>query len=133
MSEQRMASRSAVGGGVRLVLRAEGLAALATSVLLYQHAGYSWRLFALCVLLPDLGFAGYLGGPRIGAAVYNVAHSYVTPIALAILCHLVGADASIRFSLIWIAHIGADRAMGYGLKYATAFGDTHLGRIGRSA
>jgi hypothetical protein len=33
--------------------------------------------------------------------------------------------------LIWLAHIGADRGLGYGLKYATAFGDTHLGYIGR--
>jgi hypothetical protein len=32
---------------------------------------------------------------------------------------------------IWLAHIGADRALGHGLKYATAFGDTHLGYIGR--
>ena len=36
-------------------------------------------------------------------------------------------------ALIWIAHIGLDRALGYGLKYATGFGDTHLGRIGRAA
>ena len=36
-------------------------------------------------------------------------------------------------ALIWIAHIGLDRALGYGLKYATGFGDTHLGHIGHSA
>ena len=35
--------------------------------------------------------------------------------------------------LIWIAHVGFDRALGYGLKYASGFGDTHLGRIGRAA
>ena len=28
-------------------------------------------------------------------------------------------------------HIGVDRALGYGLKYPTAFADTHLGRVGR--
>jgi hypothetical protein len=31
--------------------------------------------------------------------------------------------------LIWIAHIGLDRAIGYGLKYPTGFRDTHLGKV----
>jgi hypothetical protein len=34
-------------------------------------------------------------------------------------------------ALIWLAHIGMDRSLGYGLKLPTAFQDTHLGRIGR--
>ena len=33
--------------------------------------------------------------------------------------------------MIWLAHIGIDRALGYGLKYSTGFGFTHLGRIGK--
>jgi hypothetical protein len=36
-------------------------------------------------------------------------------------------------ALIWLAHIGIDRALGYGLKYASGFGFTHLGRIGPAA
>jgi hypothetical protein len=32
--------------------------------------------------------------------------------------------------LIWIGHIGFDRVLGYGLKYPTAFRDTHLGQLG---
>ena len=42
-----------------------------------------------------------------------------------------GLPAAMAGALIWIAHIGFDRALGYGLKYATGFRDTHLGRIGR--
>ena len=34
---------------------------------------------------------------------------------------------------LWLAHIGIDRALGYGLKYATGFSYTHLGRIGKDA
>ncbi|MDU3890869.1 MAG: DUF4260 family protein [Serratia liquefaciens] len=34
-------------------------------------------------------------------------------------------------ALIWGAHIGFDRALGYGLKYASGFADTHLGGLGR--
>jgi hypothetical protein len=32
---------------------------------------------------------------------------------------------------IWLAHIGMDRALGYGFKLSTGFRDTHLGQIGR--
>lgn len=39
----------------------------------------------------------------------------------------------LRLALIHLAHIGFDRALGYGLKYGTAFGDTHLCRIGGGA
>ena len=35
--------------------------------------------------------------------------------------------------MIWCAHIGFDRALGYGLKSAAGFEFTHLGRIGRGA
>ena len=33
--------------------------------------------------------------------------------------------------LIWCAHIGFDRALGYGLKSPEGFRLTHLGKIGR--
>jgi hypothetical protein len=32
-------------------------------------------------------------------------------------------------ALIWLAHIGMDRMLGYGLKYSGGFKDTHLGRL----
>ena len=34
-----------------------------------------------------------------------------------------------KVALIWLAHTGADRLFGYGLKYPTAFKDTHLSRV----
>jgi hypothetical protein len=37
----------------------------------------------------------------------------------------------LSLATIWIAHIGFDRALGYGLKYGSGFTHTHLGRIGR--
>ena len=30
---------------------------------------------------------------------------------------------------IWLAHIGVDRMVGYGLKYPTSSKDTHLNRV----
>jgi len=116
---------------VRVILRLEGAAAFVTAAALYVHAGFSWPLFALLFLAPDLSMLGYLIGPRTGAAVYNVAHTTALALPLAIAGFLAGQTAVLAVALIWIAHIGFDRALGYGLKYPTGFGDTHLGRIGR--
>lgn len=117
-------------GPVRIWLRAEGLATLAIAVVLYARADYSWALFAILFLAPDVSFTGYLAGPRLGAAAYNSLHSYVGPLLLAGV--LLAADGSLAVPLIWGAHIGFDRVLGYGLKYPSGFTDTHLGRIGRA-
>ena len=119
----------AVGGAPRAWLRLEGLAVLALAVLLFQRGGHSWPLLALLFLAPDLSFVAYLAGPRVGAAVYNAAHSYVGPLIAAVLALLTGRPPVV--ACIWAAHVGFDRALGYGLKYPTGFGDTHLGAIGR--
>jgi hypothetical protein len=120
-----------VHGSVRLWLRLEGLGVLVLAVYLYARDGYSWVVFATLFLAPDISFAGYLAGPRAGAAVYNAAHSYAGPLLLAVA--LLTTGANLMWALIWAAHVGFDRALGYGLKYPTAFADTHLGRIGRSS
>jgi len=127
-------SREAAGfaiGGVRWVLRLEGLAAFAAAVALYAHAGFSWWIFAALILAPDLAMLGYLAGPRAGAAAYNLVHTYALALPLALAGFFLSAPAASAVGLILVAHIGMDRALGYGLKYAAAFGDTHLGRIGR--
>ena len=119
----------AVGGAPRLWLRLEGLAVLALAVLVFARGGHSWALLALLFLVPDLALAAYAAGPRVGAAVYNAAHSYVGPAIAAALALLAGRPPVV--ACIWAAHVGVDRALGYGLKYPTGFGDTHLGPIGR--
>ena len=72
---------------------------------------------------------GWLAGPRVGAWVYNVVHIYVWPLLLLYLGLNGGPAWGAPFGLIWVAHIGADRLSGYGLKYPTFFKDTHLGRL----
>lgn len=120
-------------GGVRLVLRLEGAMILLVSVTLYQRLSGSWGIFALCFLLPDVSFAGYLLGPKVGALAYNCAHSHVGPLLCAALGFVTGSHVWLLVALIWCAHVGFDRALGYGLKYSDGFGFTHLGRIGREA
>ena len=118
-------------GGVGALLRLEGVAALAGALALYAHAGFSWPIFALFFLAPDLSMLAYFAGPRAGAAVYNFVHTYTVALPLALAGFLVAVPELAAAGLILAAHIGFDRMLGFGLKYATAFGDTHLGRTGR--
>lgn len=111
------------------LLRVEGITMLAGSVLFYWLYGGSWWMFALLLLAPDASMLGYLGGPRFGAAAYNAFHSYPLPAVLAAFGLLGGFPLALAVALVWFAHIGMDRAVGYGLKYPTAFGDTHLSRV----
>jgi hypothetical protein len=112
--------------------RIEGGALFALSLLLYWKSGGSWLLYVVLILAPDLFMLGYLGGPRIGGAVYNLGHVGLLPAILAAVGLLGGASLALDIALIWLGHIGADRLLGYGLKLPTAFQDTHLGRIGRN-
>jgi hypothetical protein len=102
-----------------LILRLEGLAVFAGSV----------AVFAVLLFAPDLAMLGYTRDTRIGALIYNVFHFYAPPLALLIGAHLAGNTAGMQIAVVWLAHIGLDRVFGYGLKYATAFKDTHLQRV----
>ena len=121
----------AVTGGLRTMLRLEGLTLFTGMTLLYAVWGGSWWIYAILFLAPDLSFAAYLSGPRIGAIVYNAAHSYMAPMSLMISGFALGSPLTLSIAMIWLAHIGIDRALGYGLKYGKGFTFTHLGRIGR--
>ena len=72
----------AVTGGLRTVLRLEGLALFIGMTLLYYIWDGDWWVYALLFFVPDLSFAAYLSGPRFGAIVYNAAHSYLAPMAM---------------------------------------------------
>jgi hypothetical protein len=123
----------AVTGGLRTLLRLEGLTLFVGMTLLYAVWDGSWWVYALVFLAPDLSFAAYLAGPRAGAIVYNAAHSYMAPMALMTTGFALSSPLVLSIAMIWLAHIGIDRALGYGLKYSAGFGFTHLGRIGRAS
>lgn len=120
------ASLGVAAGVPRIILRLEGAVALAAAALAYAGVGGGWAMFAVLFLVPDIFMLGYLGGRRIGAAVYNVGNTYVAPAALAAYGVFQAQPLALEIALIWIAHIGFDRLLGYGLKYQTAFGHTHL-------
>lgn len=113
-------------------LRLEGLVVLVVSAALFSQMELGWLLFFLLFLLPDLSMLGYLAGPIPGAVAYNLAHTYAAPAALGGIAHFSDQPAFVAVALIWSAHIGFDRMLGYGLKLTSGFQHTHLGRIGRS-
>lgn len=127
---EEAAAPGSASGGVRLLLRAEGLVVLAASVAAYAQFGAGWGWFAALFLLPDLSFLAYLSGPRLGALAYNAAHSYLGAVALLAVGVLGASPMLLAAALVWCAHIGFDRLLGYGLKYSAGFGHTHLGRLG---
>jgi len=112
--------------------RLEGGVLLALSLLLFSKYSGAWLLYALLILAPDVFMLGYLRGPRVGAAIYNLGHTWLLPGLIGIVGVLATASADVPIALIWFGHIGVDRLLGYGLKLPTGFQDTHLGRIGRN-
>ncbi len=112
-----------------LLLRLEGLVLLVAAIALYAHIGGGWLLFIALLLAPDLSALGYFAGQRVGSVCYNIAHTIALPIALGLASLFLGWQLGIALCLIWLAHIGMDRAVGYGFKYVTSFKDTHMQRV----
>ena len=133
MAELTSTQTGTVTGGLRTTLRLEGLTLFAGMTVLYAVWGGYWWVYAILFLAPDLSFAGYLAGPRVGAIIYNTAHSYMAPMTLMVAGFALTSPLVLSIAMIWLAHIGFDRALGYGLKYSAGFGFTHLGRIGSAA
>lgn len=119
-------------GGVDVILRAEAVALFLAGVAVYlQLGGHPLWLLPL-LLVPDVSMVGYLRGPALGALTYNLVHN----LAIGLGALAIGWFAAIAplalIGAILVAHVGMDRALGYGLKLPTDFRDTHLGRIGRA-
>ncbi|MGB3043956.1 MAG: DUF4260 domain-containing protein [Xanthobacteraceae bacterium] len=120
-------------GGVRTLLRIEGVTLFVGMTALYGVWGGSWWIYAALFFVPDLSLLAYLAGPKAGAAFYNAMHTYMLPLILSFVGFGMALPLTLSISMIWMAHIGIDRALGLGLKYDAGFGFTHLGRIGKAA
>jgi hypothetical protein len=118
-------------GAVRTWLRLEGLAAFAAGLALFGASGGNWLLVIPLLLLPDISAVGYLAGPRVGAFTYNVIHNWAPGLVVLALGAWLASPVMTIAGAVLIAHVGMDRAVGYGLKLPSSFQDTHLGRMGR--
>lgn len=123
--------RGTVESWPRNLLRIEGLCIFASTIWAYSKTGLSWWIFAGGILLPDLGMVGYFKDSRIGAALYNTVHTESLPVLLFCTGYARSRRDVLGAALIWLAHINMDRMFGFGLKYGTGFGHTHLGWIGK--
>jgi Domain of unknown function (DUF4260) len=111
------------------LLRIEEAAILTLSLFAYQYLHASWLLFAILFLTPDLSMLGFVFNERVGASLYNLVHTLSLPLTLLLISYTTHHPMALNISLIWTAHIAADRLLGYGLKYPTFFKDTHLQHI----
>jgi hypothetical protein len=112
-----------------VLLRLEGLAVLAGALALYTYQGYGWLAFGLLFLAPDLAIGVYALDQRAGRIAYNLVHTYSLPLVLAVAGLWGDFGLGLQLALIWFAHIGMDRMLGYGLKYPDSFKETHLSRV----
>lgn len=128
---QDTASRGAVTGRPRAFLRAEGAVLLAAALLAFAATEEPWWLVPAVLFLPDLLMVGYVRSTRLGALTYNLAHSYPLPALLGVVGLRQDSRAVQALAVVWFAHIGMDRLLGYGLKHDDGFEHTHLGTIGR--
>ncbi len=113
----------------KILLQLEGAAILLLSLYFYSYNQFSWLLFFVLLFAPDISMIGYLFNNKVGAVLYNLFHTYSLPIGAVILGVLLSSEVVLEIGLIWSAHIGMDRMIGYGLKYSTHFKDTHLNRV----
>jgi hypothetical protein len=113
---------------MKSLLKLEEIAQLLLAVLVFAHLPYAWWVLPATFLLPDLSMLGYLAGPRVGAAGYNLLHHKALAIAVGVAGWALGYPVLMLAGTVLLFHSAFDRMLGYGLKYSTGFHDTHLGR-----
>jgi hypothetical protein len=116
---------------MKTTLRLEELGFFLLSIYLFSLLPFAWWWFLVLFLVPDLSMLAYLAGPRIGAFIYNLIHHRGLALLLYVLGVLLALPALALAGVILFAHSSLDRLLGYGLKHADSFTNTHLGRIGR--
>ncbi|MDO7873702.1 DUF4260 domain-containing protein [Hymenobacter sp. ASUV-10] len=116
---------------MKTLLKIEELAELLLAVAVFIHLPFAWWVLPTTFLLPDLSMLGYLAGPRVGAASYNLFHHKGLAVAVGLAGWLLGQPLLLLAGAVLLGHSAFDRLLGYGMKYGSGFQDTHLGRVGR--
>jgi hypothetical protein len=112
------------------ILRVEAAAAFIAGGIIWVANGGSLLWFIPLLFVADISMIGYLGGSRLGAVMYNLAHNWALAAVLLGMGWWVDGRALLFTGALLLAHVGMDRALGYGLKLPGAFQETHLGWIG---
>lgn len=89
-------------------------------------------MYLLLLFVFDVSMVGYAKDAKLGAYLYNLGRSFTFPALIVLFAWVSNSEVAAGIGLIWIAHIGLDRFLGYGLKLTAGFKKTHLGDIGKS-
>lgn len=115
------------------IIKLEELAMLALAVYLNTFLSYPAWLFWALFLAPDISMIGYIFNTRVGAVLYNIVHHKGMAIAFYVIGTILPSQALQFTGLLLFGHSSFDRMLGYGLKYADDFKNTHLGKIGKGS
>lgn len=118
-------------GKPRIFLQVEGLVLFIASLSLFSATHQPWWLVPVLLFVPDFFMIGYARSTQLGAMTYNIGHTYFLPASIALWGVHGHQRLVLAVGLIWLAHIGMDRLLGYGLKYDDNFKHTHLGSLMR--
>lgn len=107
---------------MKSLLKFEELAEMLLALFVFAHLPYAWWVLPATFLLPDLSMVGYVAG----AICYNLVHHKALAVAVGITGWVVGQPVLVLAGTGLLFHSAFDRLLGYGLKYATGFKNTHL-------
>ncbi len=114
---------------MKTVIQLEEIAQMALGIagLYFLPFEFSWWIWILLFLAPDISIAAYMFGPKTGAFVYNIFHHRGIAIAIAAAGFFTQQDILTLAGTLLYAHSSFDRMLGYGLKHTDNFKHTHLG------
>lgn len=113
------------------IIRLEEAIQLVLAIYLFSHLPFSWWIYVVLFLAPDISMLGYIFGARIGALCYNLFHHKGIAISVYLIGAYTSSDVVMLGGLLLFGHSAFDRILGYGLKYSDDFKHTHLGWIGK--
>ena len=88
-------------------------------------------LNVILFFVPDMSLIAYIGGPRLGAFFYNLMHLYPSGVAPFFVGLVFGNNIAVAAGVLMVAHVGAERAVGFGLKSSRGVKYNHLGKFGK--
>ena len=113
------------------LLKLEECAMLVLGCIAFSRLQLPWWIFFALFLSLNIGMAGYLANSKTGAFTYNILHHKGIALMLWLTGMLLSSLPLQVAGIIIFSHASFDRILGYGLKYADGFHQTHLGTIGK--
>jgi hypothetical protein len=112
----------------RIAYATLGFAAAGIGIYVVVARQAGWWPLVVFAIAPDLTFLlsfgpGLQRGQLHPRAVpfYNAVHRFWAPAFLVVVAYVLHLDAWVAAGLAWVAHIGFDRSLGFGLRTREGF------------